>query len=338
VSLTSFANIIQTQQYSRWYNYQRLPVLGAAASIPPALMSGSEVIHQVFLSISNAWQGHSELASDHFWKARDLAIICGDNVLNVLSIGVWHCFLMNQGLSKLLNPTILPKILPGNATAKEFIDCVNTGLFTEIPTLTEKEAQAFLNRGGQLNIVTDEKIALKKIPLHSEMRVITGCNSGINRSQVAAAVMTNMGAAVRGVLAGGDSGMNPHADFPIPADPSEDIQGTATNFRAAFGHPKSPQMGVAETQTLDTDPAKAYYQQLINKLDQTHFITFSTCGVSTLRRLLAKEGSLDGFVMTYIPWGDEVAHPSGGEPFSIAAYTAFGEKVRGCFEVIPSKK
>lgn len=232
----------------------------------------------------------------------------------------------------------------GNATASEFISCLNPTLFSGLTPLTEKEAQDFLNRGGSLNIITDEKINSKRINISKEEQIITGCNSGINRSQVAAAIFINMRIAVKGVFAGGDSAMNPEANFPSFADPSEtgeaDYQ-SATNFKNAFGFPKLNQIGANELESFIEDEraviaAKNFYQRYINELSPTHFITFSSSGPSVIRRLLKREGSLKGFTITYCPWGDEIAHPPAGSDsngHSVEAYQRFAAKLRNCFTI-----
>lgn len=230
----------------------------------------------------------------------------------------------------------------GNATALEFIACINPTLFTKITPLTKKEVQDFLNRGGSLNTITEEKTQESRIIIHKEEQVITGCNSGINRSQVAAAVVIKMGISVKGVLAGGDSAMNPEADFPSFANPSEmgeELFGSATNFEKTFGIRKFDQVGIKELKSFIEDKrevtqAKKFYQDYIDQLSPTHFITFGPSGPSVLRRLLKRKGSLEGFTITHCPWGDEIAHPpesSGLNKYSTGSYNHFAKKLRYCF-------
>lgn len=232
----------------------------------------------------------------------------------------------------------------GNATALEFISCINQKLFTGLTPLTEKEAEEFLKRGGSLNIITQEKMNEKRISIRKEEQVITGCNSGINRSQVAAAVLINMGITVKGVLAGGESPMNPEADFPSFTDPSkagEKEYNAATNFIKTFDIPKLNQIGAKELALFLEDEqvgkAKEFYQDYINKLHSpTHFITFGPSGLSVIRRLLKREESLIGFTITHSPWDDEVAHPpedSGFKQYSIEAYKRFETMLSNCFNI-----
>lgn len=221
-----------------------------------------------------------------------------------------------------------------NATAREFISTINNSRFTELPRLRKSEVREFLSRGGVVHIVTEQQ---DPIALRTGDQVITGCNSGINRSQVAAAVLKQLGADVIAVLAGGDSAMNPDADFPNFADPLENIKDSATNFEAVFGSKKVGQLGSTEFPDFleggEVHAAKKFYQNYINKLSATHFVTFGPCVLSALRRLLQREGSLEGFTVTHFPWGDEIAHPPEGvEKYSKEAYELFAEKIKGCFE------
>lgn len=218
----------------------------------------------------------------------------------------------------------------GNATALEFISSINPKLFAALTPLTEKEAQEFLNRGGSLNIIREENTE-NKIALRKDEPVITGCNSGVNRSQVAAAAIINNGITVKGVLAGGDSAMNQEADYPLFADPleiGEENYSSATNFKRAFGMSKFNQVGLKETEKKEVSKAKEFYQDYIDRLSPTHFITFSTSGPSVLKRLLARKGSLDGFTITHFPWGDEIAHPPEGYvKYSVKTYKLFAQKL-----------
>lgn len=234
-----------------------------------------------------------------------------------------------------------PKGDVGNATALEFISCVNPTLFKGITPLTKEEAQEFLDRGGTLNIITPEKIQTQRINIRDGVQVITGCNSGLNRSQVAAAVVRYLGIKILGVLAGGDSAMNPEGDIHTFVDPSEGQ--SAANFRNRFKKSKLQQVGTKEIGSFVEDPedisrARTFYQDFINKIHlATHFITFSSSGPSVMRRLLLRPGrSLNGFTISYSPLADEVAHPrvSGVARDSDEAYRLFAEKLTGCFNVI----
>ena len=264
----------------------------------------------------------------------------------------------NKGSSNIAKPQETPSEIPpapnrkDNATASEFISCVNPTLPSAISQLNKEEAQEFLNRGGLLNIITEEKMNARRIMISKEEQVITGCNSGINRSQVAAAVVKSMGITVAGVLAGGDSGMNPEATTHITSNPLQDQEEnfqSATNFEKTFTLPKSSQIGselysganeemTTEIRNEMMDANKKHYQDYINKLPPTHFITFGSSGPSALRRLLKREGrSLDGFTITYFPWGDEIAHPlegSNSKPCSEESYKNFATKLRNCFTTV----
>jgi hypothetical protein len=231
----------------------------------------------------------------------------------------------------------------GNATALEFISCINPTLFSGLTPLTEEEAQEFLNRGGSLNIITNEKINEKKITLSKEEQIITGCTSGVNRSQVAAATLIKMNIKIKGILAGGDSAMNPEADFPSFAslsDTNEELLQSAMNFEKAFGMCKLDRIGEEKLELSiegeNIRNAKKFYQDYIDLLAQTHFITFAVSGPSVIRRLLKREGSLTGFTITHFPWGDEIAHPpenSKLERFSIESYQSFAAKISNCFNI-----
>ncbi len=196
------------------------------------------------------------------------------------------------------------------------------------------EAQEFLRRGGSLNIITPQKVGINPITISKAEQVITGCTAGINRSQVAAAVIAQMGISVKGVLAGGDSAMNPEADFPSilnPLEYAEDPYQAATNFAGCFGMPKRAQIGVTQD---EVGMNATFYQHYINQLAPTHFVTFGLSGPSVIRRLLQRQGRLEGFTITHCPWGDTIHHPpenSGLSPYSTGAYNRFAEGLRRCF-------
>lgn len=239
-----------------------------------------------------------------------------------------------------------PKLLNarGNTTVEEFIKCIEERRFKLLTSLTKEETEEFLERDGTLNIITPEKMSVRQITIRKGEQVITGCNSGINRSQVAAATVSKMGISVIGVLAGGDSAMNPEADFPSLPDPSEigeEQFRAATNFEKVFLYPKLNQIGTEELgrdQSLDITGAKRFYQNFINRLSHpTHFITFGPCGLSVIRRLLQRKESLRDFTITHCPWGDEIAHPhptSGLEKCSIESYELFEKNLSDCFRVL----
>lgn len=225
-----------------------------------------------------------------------------------------------------------------NATAAEFATYLNAGN-QGVKPLTEEEAQTILRRGGRLNIVTDEKIKEQKIFLSKSVPVIAGCSAGINRSQVTAAIIEQMGITINGVLAGGSCALNLEATYHMIDDPNDE---SAANFVKIFGRGKLTQVGSQLQQVVDNTPrdvanlnaARAYYQNFINDLPPTHFITFALSGPSVIRRLLAKNVSLEGFTITHFDWADEIARsPKGYESHSMDAYRAFGEKIRQCFIV-----
>jgi|688.fasta_scaffold73104_3 hypothetical protein len=272
-----------------------------------------------------------------------------DDLTWLVLAGIAASFALNWPLCLILSGSLIflrtSKIhKKGNATALEFVSLINATLFIELTKLSERESQEFLNRGGSLNIITTEKIKEKRIALHKEEQVITGCNSGINRSQVAAVVIKKMGITVAGVLAGGDSAMNPEADFSSFADPlemGEEKYKSATNFKECFDIDKFVQIGAKELGNFrkgeKVKEAKKFFQDFIDQLSHTHFITFGPSGLSVLRRLLQRKGSLEGFTITHFPWNDEIAHPPKDckfQPYSKKSYKHFAKKVSLCFTTV----
>jgi|GEM_PF-4275447 len=238
----------------------------------------------------------------------------------------------------------------GNATAEEFAECVNSSLFTRKGGITAEEAQAFLNRGGHLNIVAEGK---GSIVIRPGERVVTGCSSGINRSQVTAAILEEMGVEVVGVLIGSESGMNPGLEDQVKLSLSipskmDQTAPSLVHFRKVFKRDKRDQLGAHKHQDYlegkqTLEGLKAEFQSYIDGLDPMQFITFADSGPAVIRRLLARKGNLEGFIITHIPLRDEIGHPparmiKGGqlfnpEPYSEEVYRRFGERLRACFRV-----
>lgn len=212
-----------------------------------------------------------------------------------------------------------------------FVKCVTTSVSRGFRTLTDDEAQNFTNRGGLLNIISEEKIAQRRIVIDRKKPVITGCSAGLSRSQVAAGLFTNLGIQVNCVLAGASSAFNPEVenndDMPNPLQAYECTCQSATNFQTVFGIPKRVQLG------LENGTA---YQQFVNELSPTHFITFGQSGAAVLRRLLERPGDLRGFTITYCPWPDEIVGPleEGIVPHSVECYSLFRDKLQKCFMVV----
>jgi hypothetical protein len=99
-----------------------------------------------------------------------------------------------------------------------------------------------------------------------------------------------------------------------------------------------PQIGAVELGNQeDVTAAKKFYQDYVNKLSPTHFITFGESGASVLRRLLKRPlFDLSGFTITHIQWDDEITHPPYGIiKYSQDSYKIFAGKLRACFEVSP---
>lgn len=232
-------------------------------------------------------------------------------------------------------------------------------LYDGIRLLKVEEAQIFLNLGGSLNLITESN--RQQIILRKEEQVITGCTSGLNRSQVAAAVLLEQGITIKAILAGGDSAMNPDANSPGFARPSEmNIEKKSPqNFTEAFKRnhvtneeqriTKADQLGYAQLNNYsytenqrEIAHCKKFYQKYIDELSPTHFITFGSSGSSVFTRLLnrpdslsMKPGCLQGFTITHFTWGDEICHPPAGmDKYSVDAYQAYADKLRTCFVVV----
>ncbi len=196
-----------------------------------------------------------------------------------------------------------------------------------IQRVTHEEVEEFCHRGGAIEIV-DEGDDIHEIP-RSDI-YSTGCSSGVNRSQTMRAFLLNEQCDVRSVIAGGDSGANPQGDFHTLGDFGEDEQ---RNFTVALGSgEKIPQLGREQfgVFTESTVQVKQWYQDYFNNCEEYHFVTFSHSGSSVLNRLLKRDGRLEGFKITHLPWGDEINHPPKGSDFehgSQASYRAFYDKI-----------
>ena len=193
------------------------------------------------------------------------------------------------------------------------------------PQVTEANIKSFIDRGGRIEILEEGK----PVKLNKTDRFIVGCTSGVNRSQVARAVLLKNGCQVLAPLAGGVSRMNPAADYSI-FDPVYMYDEIAA-FKQACGCDKVPQLGATELEaTDDLNTHEQWFKHYFNTLPaQPHqFLCFASSGPSVILRLLDKPGDLSSYKVTFIPWNDEIAHaPEGIEPFSAEAYKAFFDKL-----------
>jgi len=222
--------------------------------------------------------------------------------------------------------------IEGNVDVEEFMECLNKRHRNMI-LLDVDEIFSFLGRGGVFNILDDSR----RVKVDKNYPVITGCTWGYNRSQVAAAVLRKKNIKVSGILAGGKNAMNPEASEHSCSDifGERASEGSQDNFEKAFGFAKMHQVGVEELgHSLPSDvtigQAKQFYQEYINALRPTHFITFGQCGIPVFRRLLERQGRLERFIVTYCPWDDEIAFPPGSSALisrSVESHEAFARKL-----------
>lgn len=234
----------------------------------------------------------------------------------------------------------ISSVQQGNATPKEFVDCVCSSIVKNLHKhITEEKVQEFVNRGGIINIATPEKTGHQPITIKKSIPVITGCASGVNRSQVVAVQFKSWDINVLTVLAGGDSDMNPYTDLHmvLPVTANEKPE----NFQEALKGPRIPVLGSETNSNYTEDPAivqsrQKFYQDYINQLiAPVHFVTFSNSGLSVLERLLKREGSLEGFTITHCPLNDEINHPplQTYEASSVQAFSNFRDKVKAYFQI-----
>jgi hypothetical protein len=214
--------------------------------------------------------------------------------------------------------------------ATQFIEACNVHWksdFWKEYRLDIKEANSFLDRGGKINLVKDNS----KIPISRKEFFHTGCTSAINRSQVARIFLLLNGFKVHNECwAGGDSHLNPFAEMS-----TAHRKALSEAFKEAFDRDKTVVAGVSdEGEGYEKGWFENYFKELKPSI---HFILFATSGMSILRRLLAREGSLEGFTITYIPWDDEINHPPKGSTYSKdsrEAYVAFRDKLGRHFEFV----
>lgn len=86
---------ITTFEYAHWYSHQSIPIAGAVQSLAAAILSGWEALQRLNAAICQTQ--NAEERRHHFWASKDLAIICGTNLINALSAGLINCFLINMG-------------------------------------------------------------------------------------------------------------------------------------------------------------------------------------------------------------------------------------------------
>jgi hypothetical protein len=229
------------------------------------------------------------------------------------------------------NPKLAVKCQVTQDSAK-IAACLNASLPKFEIGVSKEQVEDFRARGGKIQVLEEDG----KIHLVRKREYIVGCNSGMNRSQTHAAYLIKHGLNVKAVLAGGDSAFNPLTDWPIINPP----YGENDEFDLQFPNKKKiPQLGherifkgeggkstLAELQT--------YYQNYINALAGTHFITYAKSGPSVLHRLLNRPGDLKGFTITYIDWNDEIARPpQHTAPRSQKAYSLMERKLEKHFPI-----
>ena len=199
----------------------------------------------------------------------------------------------------------------------------------DYPPITEANINSFIDRGGNIQILEEGK----PVKLNKTDRFIVGCTSGVNRSQVARAVLLKNGCQVLDPLAGGDSRINPASPYSVftPLYTNQGYTDEITAFKKACGCDKIPQLGANELETTDDlDIHEQWFKNFFDTLPSKphHFLCFASSGHSVILRLLDKPGDLTGYKVTFIPWSDEIAHPSEGiELFSAEAYKALFDKL-----------
>jgi carbon monoxide dehydrogenase subunit G len=193
------------------------------------------------------------------------------------------------------------------------------------PQVSEANINSFIDRGGRIEILEEGK----PVKLNKTDSFIVGCTAGVNRSQVARAVLLKNGCQVLAPLAGGGSRMNPAAACALFG--SLYMFDKKQAFKQACGYDKVPQLGAIELEaTDDLNTHEQWFKNFFNKLPAQphHFLCFASSGPSVILRLLDKPGDLSSYKVTIIPWSDEIAHsPDGIEPCSAEAYKAYFDKL-----------
>lgn len=142
---------IKTHGYSNWYNYQFSLVVGAAASLPAGLMSGAQVITNLFQAAIN-FSNDKQQASQCFWAARDLFIIFSNNLLNICTLGLLNSVLLKAGLLELKAP--VKQVKKGNKNPQQPSSSNPSGKAPPLPSVpppplpanpSPGAASAFLN-------------------------------------------------------------------------------------------------------------------------------------------------------------------------------------------------
>ena len=237
----------------------------------------------------------------------------------------------------------------GNATADEFFNCVISYLSKS--TITKEAVEEFIIRGGTVNIVNPNNNKLM-IEINKEQTFITGCANGTNRSQVALAVLEQLGFNVHNqVIAAADTNFDPLREFHCPDDPrQQDNQdgGFYFNFQPAFKRPRAPWIQPTtskdmhgcyyESKDQGYVEADKYYQDFITKTikPNTHFIVFAHSAAAAINRLIKREGSLEGFTVSFLPIDDNLRIHKGKEqiPASKEDYLSFGEKFKSYLKIV----
>lgn len=261
-----------------------------------------------------------------------------------------------SSLRKEINSSIPVKPHESDVTAEEFFNYLNDmrPKLDKDPSQALAKIKKFLERGGILRILDKDRCL---IPIDTNVPVITGCSAGINRSQVTAVVMKKMGIKVHGVLPGKLMKNNGGHTYGFDKMPSEQDENGAKKFKEAFGLDKMDQIGrkeVVSYLSLNDESGEfselyvkamqnthQFFQNYINELNATHFITFAESGPFVLDYLLNRpQADLSGFIITYSAWGDEVSHPDvlgitpKPSPNSKEAYLAFADKIERCFSFL----
>lgn len=104
------AAAVQNQGYEPAYIPQIIPVLGALASIPTALISGIHATVKIAQAIfqhfneGKAFFRPKDVKNQKFplEAAKDLAVIFVNNVVNICTLGIFNCILVSKALNQIV--------------------------------------------------------------------------------------------------------------------------------------------------------------------------------------------------------------------------------------------
>lgn len=265
----------------------------------------------VFSSIANFWNNLQPQNIDFDADYTYVETISLSERVNKIALSIVNLFCLDFRRSVQFfyeafvgQETIRASVLDINNETDTWIRKVSIDCPKHKSGFSAKHAIEFVKRGGKLTLVSKQK----PLVCSKEKSFITGCSAGYNRSQVLNAFLKSQGIKVIGILSGSLSAANP------ARSKTREVKENANakeQFKKVFGHSREVVIGAH----LGHDPRtlfsrRKWFQDFFKQLNKpVHFAVFSESATSSIRHLLKRKGSLEGFQISYIPLKDTIGFP-----------------------------